>query len=84
MMLSLFDFRKAGDADAHGLGIYNDDLSRGDVNVWITRNTDQTIVAVSFPDTPEARNSVHLYLGVLREVFIDTATPTTGWVHDVA
>ena len=35
----------------------------------VTRNPDQTIVTVSFPDTAHARHSVHLYLGVLRSVF---------------
>lgn len=82
MMVSLFDFRKTHDADASRLGIYIDNLSRGDVNVWITRNVDQTIATVSFPDTAEARNSVHLYLGVLRDVFTDAAKPTTGRVED--
>jgi len=84
MMVSLFDFRKTHDANASRLGIYIDNLSRGDVNVWITRNVDQTIATVSFPDTPEARNSVHLYLGVLREVFTDAAKRTAGRVDEVA
>jgi hypothetical protein len=71
MMVSLFDFRKTHDADASRLGIYIDNLSRGDVNVWITRNADQTIVTVSYPDTAEGRHSVHHYIGVLRQAFGD-------------
>lgn len=78
MMVSLFDFRTLADANANRLGIYIDDLSRGEVNLWVTRNADQTIVTVSFPDTAEGRHSVHHYLGVLRSVFVEVAgNPTT-------
>ena len=78
MMLSLMDFHKTSDANASGLGIYIDNLSHGDVNMWVTRNPDQTIVTVSFPDTAHARHSVHLYLGVLRSVFTTAAEPAVG------
>ena len=78
MMLSFMDFHKAADANASGLGIYIDNLSHGDVNMWVTRNPDQTIVTVSFPDTSHARHSVHLYLGVLRSVFAGAADPGMG------
>jgi hypothetical protein len=79
MMVSLFDFRALADANASGLVLYIDDLSHGGVNMWVTRNIDQTTVTVSFPDTPEARHSVHHYLGVLRGVFTDAAEVTQGW-----
>lgn len=83
MMLSLMDFHKTPDANASGLGIYIDNLSHGDVNMWVTRNPDQTIVTVSFPDTAHARHSVHLYLGVLRSVFTTAAEPglRRGYAH---
>ena len=81
MMVSLFDFRQLTDARANRLGLYIDDLSHGDVNMWVTRNADRTTVMVSFPDTPEARHSVHLYLQVLRRVFIDTANNTRVFAH---
>jgi hypothetical protein len=70
-MVSLFDFRNQTDANANRLGIYIDDLSHGGVNVWITRNADQTIVTVSYPDTAEGRHSVHHYIGVLRRAFTE-------------
>ena len=73
MMVSLFDFRKLADANASRLGIYIDDLNHGGINMWVTRNADNTIVTVSYPDTVEARHSVHEYLGALRAAFIDTA-----------
>ena len=79
MMVSLFDFRALADANANGLVLYIDDLSHGGVNMWITRNVDQTTVTVSFPDTPEARHSVHHYLGVLRAVFTDAAEGGEDW-----
>ncbi|MGI9124000.1 MAG: condensation domain-containing protein [Mycobacterium sp.] len=81
MMVSLFDFRRLTDANASNLGLYIDDLSHGGVNMWITRNADQTIATVSFPDTAEGRHSVHNYLGVLRSVFVDA---TTDWVGGIA
>ena len=79
-MVSLFDFRNQTDANANRLGIYIDDLSHGGVNVWITRNADQTIVTVSYPDTAEGRHSVHHYIGVLRRAF--TEVVTDGWLGD--
>ncbi len=71
MMVSLMDFRKMDGANSNGLGIYIDMLSHGGINMWITRNPDKTIVTVSYPDTAEAADSVHRYLGVLRSAFAD-------------
>ncbi len=73
MMVSLMDFRRVADAEANRLGIYIDELSHGGINMWVSRNPDQTIVTVSLPDTPEARHSVHHYVGVLRSVFLEAA-----------
>ena len=70
MMVSLMDFRKTAGANASGLGIYIDMLSHGGINMWVTRNTDQTIVTVSYPDTAQARQSVEHYVGVLRSAFV--------------
>ncbi|MDA0251126.1 MAG: condensation domain-containing protein [Actinomycetota bacterium] len=81
-MVSLFDFRNQADANANRLGIYIDDLSHGGVNVWITRNADQTIVTVSYPDTAEGRHSVHHYIGVLRKAFIRVVGD--DWFGDAA
>jgi hypothetical protein len=78
MMLSFMDFHKSSDANASGLGIYIDNLSHGDVNMWLTRNPDQTILTVCLPDTPHARHSVHLYLGLLQSVFAAAADPGMG------
>lgn len=83
MMVSLMDFRRTADANAAGLGIYIDNLSHGGINMWITRNPDQTTVTVSYPDTAEGRHSVHHYVAVLRSAFIDAADLTPGWVEDV-
>ena len=71
MMVSLFDFRRLAEANANRLGLYIDDLNHGDLNMWVTRNANETIAMVSYPDTPEARHSVHLYLQVLRSIFLD-------------
>ena len=79
MMVSLMDFRTMADADANRLGIYLDNLSLGSINTWIIRHADQTTVTVSFPETPEARHSVHHYVGVLREAFADAADVTEQW-----
>jgi len=79
MMVSLMDFRTMADADANRLGIYLDNLSLGSINTWIIRHADQTTVTVSFPETPEARQSVHHYVGVLRQTFADAAEPTEEW-----
>lgn len=74
------DFRNMPDADANRLGVYIDNLSEGGINIWIARHADQTTVTVSFPDTSEARHSVHLYLAVLRSEFAAAAKPAMGWV----
>lgn len=84
MMVSLMDFRNMPDADANRLGVYIDNLSEGGINIWIARHADQTTVTVSFPDTAEARHSVHLYLAVLRSVFADAAQAARGWVDPTA
>jgi hypothetical protein len=79
MMVSLMDFRKMADADTNRLGIYLDNLSLGSINTWIIRHADKTTVTVSFPETPEARHSVHHYIGVLRQAFGDAAELTEQW-----
>jgi hypothetical protein len=81
MMVSLFDFRSLADARANRLGLYIDDLSHGDLNMWVTRNAHQTTVMVCYPDTAEARHSVHLYLQVLRRIFLDVANNTRAFAH---
>ena len=83
MMVSLMDFRGMEDADASRLGIYLDNLSHGDINTWVIRHPDHTSVTVSFPDTQEARHSVHHYIGVLRSAFTDAAELTTGWIDEL-
>ena len=84
MMVSLMDFRQMADADASRLGLYLDNLSHGDVNTWVIRHPDRTTVTVSFPDTQEARHSVHHFIGVLRSAFTDAAELTTGWIDEIA
>lgn len=73
MMVSLMDFRRVADAEANRLGLFIDELSHGGINMWISRTTEQTLVTVSFPDTAEARHSVHHYVGILRGAFADAA-----------
>ncbi|MCW1960032.1 MAG: condensation domain-containing protein [Mycobacterium sp.] len=82
MMVSLMDFRNMPDADANRLGIYIDNLNEGSLNIWIARHADQTTVTVSFPDTAEARHSVHVYLAVLRSVFAEAAS--SAWAEPAA
>ena len=82
MMVSLMDFRKTPAANASGLGIYIDMLSHGGINMWVTRNTDQTIVTVSYPDTAEALQSVEHYLGVLRSAFVRAIDLPAGWADE--
>lgn len=74
MMVSLMDFRRVADAEANRLSIHIDDLSHGGINMWVSRNAHSTTVTVSLPDTAEARHSVHHYLGMLREAFLEAAT----------
>jgi len=81
MMVSLFDFRRLDDARANRLGLYIDDLSHGDLNMWVTRNAGRTTVMVSFPDTPQARHSVHVYLQVLRRIFLEITSTTRVFAH---
>jgi hypothetical protein len=80
MMVSLMDFRALADADANRLGIYLDNLSHGGINTWIIRHADQTTLTISFPETPEARHSVHHYAGVLRAAFTGVTDFTEDWV----
>jgi hypothetical protein len=84
MMVSLMDFRGLVDAEADRFGIYLDNLSHGGINTWIIRHADQTTLTVSFPETPEARHSVHHYAGVLRGAFTDTVEFTEDWVDGYA
>ncbi len=73
MMVSLMDFRRVADAENNRLGLFIDELSHGGINMWISRTTEQTLVTVSFPDTAEARHSVHHYVGILRGAFVEAA-----------
>jgi hypothetical protein len=73
MMVSIFDFRKLSAANADNLGMFIDDLNQGGINVWVTRNSDATIVTFSFPDTFDSRRSIHHYVAALRDEFISAA-----------
>ncbi len=84
MMVSLLDFRALVDAEADRFGIYLDNLSHGGINTWIVRHADQTTLTVSFPETPEARHSVHDYIGVLRGAFTDVTEFTPDWLEESA
>jgi len=75
----LMDFRALADADSNRLGIYLDNLSHGGINTWIIRHADQTTLTVSFPETAEARQSVHHYAGVLRAAFTGVTDYTEDW-----
>ena len=84
MMVSLMDFRSLVDAEADHFGIYLDNLSHGGINTWIVRHADQTTLTVSFPETAEARHSVHDYIGVLRGAFTDVTEFTPDWLEERA
>ncbi len=84
MMVSLMDFRGLVDAEADRFGIYLDNLSHGGINTWIVRHADQTTLTVSFPETAEARHSVHYYIGVLRGAFTDVTEFTPDWLEESA
>jgi hypothetical protein len=79
MMVSLMDFRKMAGANASRLGIYIDMLSHGTINMWVSRNADQTLLTVSYPDTPEARQSVSEYIGLLRSAFVRAIDLPEDW-----
>jgi hypothetical protein len=49
--------------------------------MWVTRNANETIAMVSYPDTAEARHSVHLYLQVLRSIFLDVTNNTAAFAR---
>jgi len=84
MMVSLMDFRGLADAEADRFGIYLDNLSHGGINTWIVRHSDQTTITVSFPETAEARHSVHDYIGVLRGAFNEVNEFTPDWLEERA
>lgn len=84
MMVSLMDFRGLADAEADRFGIYLDNLSHGGINTWIIRHSDQTTITVSFPETAEARHSVHDYIGVLRGAFNEVNEFTPDWLEERA
>lgn len=73
MMVSLLDYRRAGDDPDGRLTIYLDELSHGDVNVWIMRQHDGLTVTVSSPATAEALAAVNRYVDVLRSEFLAAA-----------
>ena len=52
--------------------------------MWITRNADQTIATVSYPDNAESRHSVHEYLGALRAAFLSAVAMTEDWADGFA
>jgi hypothetical protein len=52
--------------------------------MWVTRNANNTIVTVSYPDTVESRHSVHEYLGALRTAFVGTAALNEAWADELA
>jgi hypothetical protein len=87
MMVSFIDFRKIPVSalwDETNFGTYGDNLSHGEINVWINRHAARTTVTVSFPDNPVARESVHRYIAALREVFVRAADSISDWVNAVA
>src|SRR5271165_4974338 len=87
MMVSFIDFRKIPVSalwEETNFGTYGDNLSHGEINVWINRHAARTTVTVSFPDNPVARESVHRYIAALREVFVRAAESISDWVNAVA
>jgi Condensation domain len=86
MMLSFMDFRKIPAADLFeqtNFGTYADNLSHGGINLWINRQNDKTTATISFPDSAQARKSVHRYLAALIQAFA-YAVKTPDWVNAVA
>ena len=86
MMLSYLDVRKFPVAEMWartGFGVYADNLSHGGINAWITRHAGGTGLTVSFPDNPEARQSVDRYVAVLTRVFQDVAAATADWLDEI-
>lgn len=54
--------------DLH-VGVYSDGRYSYQLSIYVARVEDQTAVSVMYPDNPEARESVHRYLGALKSVF---------------
>ena len=87
MMVSYMDFRKVPIAalwEQTNYGIYGDNLSHGGINMWVNRHASRTTVTVSFPDTEEARHSVHRYVAALSQAFAAVAKITADWIEDLA
>lgn len=86
-MVSFIDVRKLPLApllEQTNCGAYADNLSRGGVNVWITRHAEKTTATISFPDNPVARKSVRRYLSALAGAFARIAAPPTPrWLDEV-
>ncbi len=86
MMLSIMDFRRipfAGLWEDSRSGIYGDNLSMGGINLWVNRHAAKTTVTVSFPDNPDARQSVHRYLAALSTAFARAAAITVDWIDEL-
>ena len=87
MMLSFIDFRKIPVSalwEETNFGTYGDNLSHGEINVWINRHATTTTVTVSFPDNTVARKSVHRYIATLSQVFAEVAQTTADWIEEPA
>jgi hypothetical protein len=87
MMLSFIDFRKIPVSalwEETNFGTYGDNLSHGEINVWINRHATRTTVTVSFPDNTVARKSVHRYIATLSQVFAEVAQTTADWIEEPA
>jgi hypothetical protein len=87
MMVSFIDFRKIPVSalwEETNFGTYGDNLSHGEINVWINRHAARTTVTVSFPDNTVARKSVHRYIATLSQVFAEVAQTTADWIEESA
>jgi hypothetical protein len=54
--------------DLH-VGVYSDGRYSYQLSIYVARVEDQTAVSVMYPDNPEAKESVHRFLGALKSVF---------------
>lgn len=58
--------------------LYCDSRSADQVGIWVNRTERETAVTIAFPDNPVARDSVHRYLQVMKQIYAGVAESATG------
>jgi len=77
-MLSYIDVRTipfSSEFDAINFGIYGDSRLSDQVCTWVNRFETQTLLTVSFPENPIARESITRYINAIQDVYTRASQP---------